>query len=290
MSVPRRFVSGSPTCTPRSVMLNPWSVRSKSEARFFSTPVAFRNSPASSRQHTKRMLPARFYDVHAGDVDIETVSVLCDVPRRFLEVSTECVLVRVCGEKPQTEHRLPGPRWATGRIRPLRDESPLLQFVETTNTRRDAFDGHTVEMNPTHQKHAWYAESGGRNLHREPCRLAAMEDVDLAGRTALVTGSAKRLGHGIPLALADGGADVGVHYHSSAESAGETAADVEALGTESITGQGDVTDPADVDVVFDAVEAGLGSMGILVNNVRDSPRFTGQSSISRPGTGCSRPT
>jgi hypothetical protein len=96
-----------------------------------------------------------------------------------------------------------------------------------------------------------------------------MEDVDLTGRTALVTGSATSLGRGMLLALADRGADVAVHYYSSDERAAETAAEADALGTESVTVQGDVTDPADVDAVFDAVEAEFGSVDILVNNVGD---------------------
>ncbi len=96
-----------------------------------------------------------------------------------------------------------------------------------------------------------------------------MEDVDLTGRTALVTGSANGLGRGILLALADRGADVAVHYYSSGDAAADTAADAAALGTRSTTVQGDVTTPAGVDGVFDAVEAELGSVDILVNNVGD---------------------
>lgn len=96
-----------------------------------------------------------------------------------------------------------------------------------------------------------------------------MEDVDLTGRTAIVTGSARGLGRGILLALADRGADVAVHYYSSADAAAETAADAAALGTGSTTVQGDVTTPGGVDGVFDAVEADLDSVDILVNNVGD---------------------
>ena len=38
---------------------------------------------------------------------------------------------------------------------------------------------------------------------------------DLSGRVALVTGSARRVGREVLLALADRGADVAVHYHTS---------------------------------------------------------------------------
>jgi len=96
-----------------------------------------------------------------------------------------------------------------------------------------------------------------------------MEDVDLSGRVALVTGSASGLGRGLALALADCGASVAVHYHSSHEEAAATTADAEALGAEATTVQGDVTDPESVDALFNAVESALGSVDVLVNNVGD---------------------
>lgn len=96
-----------------------------------------------------------------------------------------------------------------------------------------------------------------------------MEDADLAGRVALVTGSASGLGRGLALALADAGADVAVHYHSSDAEAATTAADAEAFGVSSTTVQGDVTDPESVDAMFESVEADLGGVDVLVNNVGD---------------------
>jgi len=96
-----------------------------------------------------------------------------------------------------------------------------------------------------------------------------MNDADLDGRVALVTGSAAGLGRGIALALADCGADVAVHYHSSEDEAATTAADAEAFGATATTVQGDVTDPESVDAMFETVEAELGSVDVLVNNVGD---------------------
>jgi len=49
-------------------------------------------------------------------------------------------------------------------------------------------------------------------------------------QTALVTGSAIRLGKAIALALAADGFDIALHYHSSKDKALETKADIEALG------------------------------------------------------------
>ena len=96
-----------------------------------------------------------------------------------------------------------------------------------------------------------------------------MNDADLDGRVALVTGSAAGLGRGLALALADRGADVAVHYHSSEAEAATTAADAEAFGATATTVQGDVTDPESVDALFEEVEAELGSVDVLVNNVGD---------------------
>lgn len=96
-----------------------------------------------------------------------------------------------------------------------------------------------------------------------------MDDAPLAGRVALVTGSASGLGRGLALALADWGADVAVHYHTSAEAAAATAAEAREHGVRATTVQADVTDPESVDDVFDDVETALGSVDVLVNNVGD---------------------
>ncbi|MFW5935300.1 MAG: SDR family oxidoreductase [Halolamina sp.] len=96
-----------------------------------------------------------------------------------------------------------------------------------------------------------------------------MNDAELGGRVALVTGSAKGLGRGLALALADCGADVAIHYHSSAEEAAVTAAEARERGVDATTVQGDVTDPESVDGLFADVEADLGHADVLVNNVGD---------------------
>jgi NAD(P)-dependent dehydrogenase (short-subunit alcohol dehydrogenase family) len=90
---------------------------------------------------------------------------------------------------------------------------------------------------------------------------------DLDGRTALVTGSAKGLGRAFLLALADCGADVCVHYNTSADRAAETADDARERGVEATTASADVTDPDAVDDLFDHVEERLGVVDVLVNNV-----------------------
>lgn len=92
---------------------------------------------------------------------------------------------------------------------------------------------------------------------------------DLSGRTALVTGSAKRVGRELLLSIADCGADVVVHYNESEAAATATAEEARERGVTAITAQGDITDPDAVDELFTAVEDALGPVDILVNNVGD---------------------
>lgn len=97
-----------------------------------------------------------------------------------------------------------------------------------------------------------------------------MSDLDLTGRTALVTGSAAGIGRGIALSLAEAGAAVAIHYHSSEAEAQATAEEARERGAPAVTTvQADVTNPDSVDLAFDAIEADLGPVDVLVNNVGD---------------------
>lgn len=95
---------------------------------------------------------------------------------------------------------------------------------------------------------------------------------NLTGRTALVTGSAKRVGREVLLHLADAGADVAVHYRESKAEAEETADAARDLGTRATTVQGDITIPQEVDSLIEDCESTLGSVDILVNAVGPFPR------------------
>ncbi|MBL4878852.1 MAG: SDR family NAD(P)-dependent oxidoreductase, partial [Hyphomonas sp.] len=64
---------------------------------------------------------------------------------------------------------------------------------------------------------------------------------DLAGRKAIVTGSATGLGRSIALKLAERGADVIINCARSVEEGEATAADCQALGSQSRLVQADVS-------------------------------------------------
>jgi NAD(P)-dependent dehydrogenase (short-subunit alcohol dehydrogenase family) len=91
-------------------------------------------------------------------------------------------------------------------------------------------------------------------------------ELSLAGKVALVTGAAKRIGRSVALRLAAEGADVIVNYRSSKAEADEVAAQILAMGRRAIAIRGDVGRRADVLALFATVEREFGRLDILVNN------------------------
>jgi glucose 1-dehydrogenase/3-oxoacyl-[acyl-carrier protein] reductase len=88
----------------------------------------------------------------------------------------------------------------------------------------------------------------------------------LTGRTALVTGAGMGIGQAIAIELGRQGADVAVHYASSAAGAAETVRAIEAFGRRSLAIQGDLGRIEDARRVVDAAAGTLGGLDILVNN------------------------
>jgi NAD(P)-dependent dehydrogenase (short-subunit alcohol dehydrogenase family) len=88
---------------------------------------------------------------------------------------------------------------------------------------------------------------------------------DPAG-AALVTGSARRIGREIALALARDGWDVAIHHGRSRAEADATVGDVQALGRRAIAVSCDLSDEREVRALLPACERGLGAIACLVNN------------------------
>ncbi len=88
----------------------------------------------------------------------------------------------------------------------------------------------------------------------------------LAGKSALVTGGARRIGRAIALALAQAGADVAISYRTAQPQAGQTAAEIAALGRRSLAVPCDVRSEASVRAAVGALVSAFGRLDILVNN------------------------
>lgn len=88
----------------------------------------------------------------------------------------------------------------------------------------------------------------------------------LRGKTALVTGAARRLGRASALALARAGADVAITFRNSAREARETVVDLSGFGVRAFALRCDVTEEASVRSMMKEVGRELGRMDILVNN------------------------
>jgi NAD(P)-dependent dehydrogenase (short-subunit alcohol dehydrogenase family) len=88
----------------------------------------------------------------------------------------------------------------------------------------------------------------------------------LAGKTALVTGGAIRLGRASALALAGAGADVAITYLTSKREAEGMIASVAKLGVRAAALRCDITNEKSVRATVRSVAKELGGLDILVNN------------------------
>jgi len=93
-----------------------------------------------------------------------------------------------------------------------------------------------------------------------------MTVIELRGKVALVTGSARRVGKAIALGLAQQGMHQVIHHGHSDQDAEEVAATVRALGVEAIVVKADLTQPADIENLFETVRQRFKRLDVLVNS------------------------
>ena len=85
-------------------------------------------------------------------------------------------------------------------------------------------------------------------------------------RTALVTGGAQRIGRSLTEALAEAGWAVAIHCRESDDAATELASRINSNGGRAVVCQGDLSDEAQTQDIFDKAQGEIGPITALINN------------------------
>jgi len=96
--------------------------------------------------------------------------------------------------------------------------------------------------------------------------------MEIKGKTALITGGARRVGKTIALTLATKGANVAITYNRSDDDACQTVSEMRSVGVCADSFQCDVTQWQRVKTAVDAVLKSFGRIDILVNNAAVFPK------------------
>ena len=86
------------------------------------------------------------------------------------------------------------------------------------------------------------------------------------GKTALITGGAKRIGKATALALAEQNVDLVLHYSLSDDEAEAVALECRSMGVKSWTVQADLRDPKQAEGLIEKAVKNAGPIHILINN------------------------
>jgi pteridine reductase len=98
--------------------------------------------------------------------------------------------------------------------------------------------------------------------------------ISLAGKAALVTGAARRIGRAIALALAQNGVRVVIHYHRSEREAAALCAEIQGLGASAWSVKSDLAETKQTERLVREAVARAGPIDILVNNASMFERDT----------------
>lgn len=95
--------------------------------------------------------------------------------------------------------------------------------------------------------------------------------MELNNKTALITGSAKRVGRALALALARQGCHIVVHYGRSAEAARQTVAEITEMGVNAWSISADLNDETAVSGIVPFAVQQTGRLDILINSASIFP-------------------
>ena len=101
----------------------------------------------------------------------------------------------------------------------------------------------------------------------EPARKEGPADRQLAGRTAIVTGSGRNIGRSVALALAQQGANLVVNGHADRAAVDAVVAEIRGAGGQAMAAMADVSSDGAVASMVRAATETFGSVDILVSNV-----------------------
>jgi len=96
--------------------------------------------------------------------------------------------------------------------------------------------------------------------------MSSIQEKNLQGKVALVTGASKGIGAAIARELAARGAAVAVNYSGSKAAAEKLVAEITGQGGKAIAVQANVSEPASIQPLIDTVATQLGPIDVLVNN------------------------
>ena len=88
----------------------------------------------------------------------------------------------------------------------------------------------------------------------------------MSKKSALITGSAKRIGKAIAIHLAENGFDIALHYNTSKAEAEDTAKEIKAKGQNCVLFKYDLSNIKDISSLISKVKQSFPSLSLLINN------------------------